>query len=374
MKLLVVSDAWLPQTNGVVTTLTAVLQKMPALGIETTVIHPELFKTLPLPSYPEIRIARNPQNLKKMINAVSPHAIHIATEGPLGIAARRFCVKNGHAFTTSLHTKFPEYINLRLGIPLNFGYRFLRWFHHPASSTLVTTKSHHRELTEWGLSNLVVWGRGVDTQLFKPNAEWTFKGKPKLLYVGRIAVEKNIEAFLKLDLEADKVVVGDGPAKAELAAKYPEARWLGYRHGAELVHEYANADVFVFPSKTDTFGLVMLEAMACGTPVAGYNVTGPKDLVENGVNGFIDSDLKVAVAGALTVDRNGCRVFALKHDWTRVAVRFAHDLVDSTGATLLSCPTDTLEKMSQGNERNSGAVDVQAEGAKRQSVAAPALL
>jgi 1,2-diacylglycerol 3-alpha-glucosyltransferase/glucuronosyltransferase len=333
LKLLVVTDAWTPQTNGVVTTLSAVLQKMPALGIEATVAHPGLFRTLPLPSYPEIRIACNPRKLKKMINALAPDAIHIATEGPLGLAARRFCVKQGRAFTTSLHTKFPEYVNIRFGIPLKIGYRFLRWFHEPASSTLVTTQSHYRELTDWGLTNLVVWGRGVDTQLFTPNPQWQFKGRPKLLYVGRVAVEKNIEAFLKLDIEADKVVVGDGPAKAELSAQYPDAQWLGYRHGAALVHEYANADVFVFPSKTDTFGLVMLEAMASGTPVAGYAVTGPKDIVRNGVNGFIDSDLKVAVTGALTIDRKACRAFALKHDWTQVAERFVRDLVNLSDNT-----------------------------------------
>ncbi len=333
LKLLVVTDAWHPQTNGVVTTLTAVLQKLPALGIETTVVHPGLFMTVPLPSYPEIRVACNPRKLKKMINAFSPDAIHIATEGPLGLAARRYCVKQSCAFTTSLHTKFPEYVNIRFGIPLKFGYRFLKWFHGAANSTLVTTRSHHRELTDWGLSNLAVWGRGVDTQLFTPNTQWKIEGRPKLLYVGRVAVEKNIEAFLKLNIEADKVVVGDGPAKAELAAQYPDAQWLGYRHGAELVHEYANADVFVFPSKTDTFGLVMLEAMACGTPVAGYAVTGPKDVVENGVNGHIDADLKIAVSGALTIDRNACRAFALKHDWTQVAERFARDLVDLSDNT-----------------------------------------
>lgn len=348
LHLLVVTDAWRPQTNGVVTTLTSVLAHLPSLNIETTVVHPELFSTWPLPSYPEIRIARNPRKLKNMIHELAPDAIHIATEGPLGLAARRFCVKQGHAFTTSLHTKFPEYINVRLGLPLKFGYRFLKWFHGAAQSTLVTTESHQQELASWGFSNLVVWGRGVDTRLFTPRINRTFSEKPKLLYVGRIAIEKNIEAFLKLDIDAEKIVVGDGPARIELEAKYPDAKWLGFRHGSELVREYADADIFVFPSKTDTFGLVMLEAMACGTPVAAYPVTGPKDLVENGLNGHLHNSLDVAIAGALTVDRLACRTFALKHDWQQVAERFARDLVKHNGAALLTLCNDRSKLASFG--------------------------
>ncbi|XOV82472.1 MAG: glycosyltransferase family 4 protein [bacterium] len=334
-KLLIVTDAWHPQTNGVVTTLTAVIEQLSASNLETTVYHPGLFSTWPLPSYPEIRIARNPGKLKEMIKALAPDAIHIATEGPLGLAARRFCIKARHAFTTSLHTKFPEYVNLRFGIPLQLGYRFLKWFHGAAHSTLVTTASHQQELTAWGLSRLVVWGRGVDTGLFKPQENRTSATKPRLLYVGRIAVEKNIEDFLQLNMQAEKIVVGDGPARAELASKYPDAKWLGYRHGAELVRAYAEADVFVFPSRTDTFGLVMLEAMACGTPVAGYPVTGPKDLIQNGINGCMDRSLEAAIEGALSVDRHACRAFALEHDWQQVAERFSRDLVIHNGSALL---------------------------------------
>lgn len=335
-RLLLITDAWSPQTNGVVTTLSTVIGHLPAHGVEVSVIHPGLFKTWPLPSYPEIRIARNPGILKELIRDIDPHAIHIATEGPLGMATRRFMVRNGYAFTTSLHTKFPEYVNVRFGLPLKTGYKFMRWFHRPASSTLVTTESHRRELTDWGLRDLVVWSRGVDTDAFSPDPDFKAQQPPRLVYVGRVAVEKNIEAFLELDIDGEKVIIGDGPARAELQAKYPHAHWLGYRKGQPLVDEYARADVFVFPSFTDTFGLVMLEAMACGTPVAAYPVTGPIDVVDNGVNGCLDEDLGVAIAGALQVDRQSCRDFACQNDWRAIAARMADQLVCLDGTHLLT--------------------------------------
>lgn len=335
-RLLLVTDAWSPQTNGVVTTLSTVIGHLPELDIEVSVIHPGLFKTWPLPSYPEIRIARNPGILKELIREIDPHAMHIATEGPLGMAARRFCVRNDYAFTTSLHTKFPEYVNVRFGLPLKTGYKFMRWFHRPASSTLVTTESHRRELAEWGLEDLVVWSRGVDTAKFTPNPEFNAQQPPRLVYVGRVAVEKNIEAFLELDLEGDKVIIGDGPARAELQAKYPDVQWMGYRKGQPLVDEYAKADVFVFPSLTDTFGLVMLEAMACGTPVAAYPVTGPIDVVKNGINGCLDEDLSKAIAGALQVDRESCREYASHNDWRVIAARMAQQLAYLDGSHLLT--------------------------------------
>lgn len=335
-RLLLVTDAWSPQTNGVVTTLSTVMGYLPELGIEVSVVHPGLFKTWPLPSYPEIRIARNSGILKELIRKTDPHAMHIATEGPLGMAARRICVHNSHAFTTSLHTKFPEYVNVRFGLPLNTGYKFMRWFHRPASSTLVTTETHRQELTGWGLEDLVVWSRGVDTALFTPKPDFEPQQLPRLVYVGRVAIEKNIEAFLKLDIEGDKVIIGDGPARAELQAKYPNAQWLGYRKGQQLVDEYAKGDVFVFPSLTDTFGLVMLEAMACGTPVAAFPVTGPIDVVKNGVNGCLDEDLGSAIAGALQVDRQSCRAFASQHDWRVIAARMANQLVHLDGPRLLT--------------------------------------
>lgn len=333
--LLLITDAWSPQINGVVTTLTTVTGQLPQYDVKVSVIHPGLFKTWPLPSYPEIRIARNIFILKDLIQDIAPQAIHIATEGPLGMAARRFCVRNNYRFTTSLHTKFPEYIKVRLGLPLRIGYRIMRWFHRPASSTLVTTESQRRALTGWGLDNLVVWRRGVDTAAFTPNPHHQPQSAPRLVYVGRVAVEKNLEAFLKLDIDGDKVIVGDGPARAELEKHYPEAHWLGYRKGQALINEYAKADVFVFPSLTDTFGLVMLEAMACGTPVAAFPVTGPIDVVQNGVNGCLDNDLAAAIAGALRVDRESCRKFAGQNDWRVVTARMANQLVNLDGTPLL---------------------------------------
>lgn len=340
LKLLLVTDAWEPQTNGVVTTLKAILRHLPALGVDARVVHPGLFDTWPLPSYPEIRIARNPGRLGEAVDGYQPDAVHIATEGPLGMAARRVCLRRGIAFTTAVHTKFPEYVNARVGLPLSVGYRFMRWFHGPAASTLCTTESHRVELESWGLSGVVVWGRGVDTELFRPAVHPGERNRPRLLYVGRVAVEKNIEAFLSLDLDADKVVVGDGPARRSLEASHPEVSWLGYRRGQALVDEYARADAFVFPSRTDTFGLVMLEAMGCGTPVAAFPVTGPRDVVVDGVNGALHDDLSVAVQRALSVAREGCRRFAEANSWQRIAERFAATLAHASGARLSSWAAD----------------------------------
>jgi glycosyltransferase involved in cell wall biosynthesis len=324
-RLLIVTDAWTPQTNGVVTTLKAVVRHLPDLGFDVQVLHPGLFATVPLPSYREIRVARDPWRVARMIAGCLPDTVHIATEGPLGLAARRYLVRHGLPFTTSLHTKFPEYVHERTALPLTVGYRYLRWFHRPATSVLCTTESHRRELARWGMDNLVVWGRGVDTDHFRPRPREA-RPRPRLLYVGRVAVEKNVQAFLDLDIDADKVVVGDGPARQELERRHPEASWLGFRHGGELAAEYAAADAFVFPSRTDTFGLVMLEAMACGTPVAGYPVTGPKDVVCEGVTGCLDDDLAAAVRRALAVDRRGCRDHALAFGWRGVAERMAATL------------------------------------------------
>jgi glycosyltransferase involved in cell wall biosynthesis len=326
-QLLIVTDAWEPQTNGVVTTLKSVIPHLSHLGYETHVLHPGLFDTWPLPSYPEIRLARNPLKLGRMIRELRPDSVHIATEGPLGTMARWLLCRWLVPFTTSLHTKFPEYVNERIGVPLSVGYRFIRWFHRPSAVTLCTTSSHKHELERWGLRNLVVWGRGVDTERFKPDPQRPVAParaeRPRLLYVGRVAVEKNIRAFLSLPIGAEKVVVGDGPARAILEKQHPEATWLGYRHGNELVREYASSDVFVFPSRTDTFGLVMLEAMACGTPVAAYPVTGPRDIVINGENGCLHENLAEAVAGALRVQRSACRSYAETQDWRKIAQRMA---------------------------------------------------
>lgn len=320
MKLLLITDAWVPQTNGVVTTLKQVIPHLNRCGVEVTVLHPGQFRTVSLPGYPEIRVALDAWRVGRRIRAAQADTIHIATEGPLGIAARGYLARRSIPFCTSLHTKFPEYISARTGLPPSFGYAFLRWFHRPARSTLITTQSHKHELERWGLRHLVVWGRGVDTTLFTRRRR-TMRDRPKLLYVGRIAVEKNLEAFLNLQCDATKVIVGDGPARKQLQARYPNVEWAGYRYGADLVAYYADADVFVFPSRTDTFGLVMLEAMSCGTPVAAFPVTGPVDVVVEGVNGALDVDLGAAVRRALTVDRRGCRRFALEHGWEAIAER-----------------------------------------------------
>ncbi len=322
MKLLLITDAWEPQTNGVVTTLKQVSSHLERRGMAVSILHPGQFRTVGLPGYPEIRLAVDVWRIGRLIRNERPDSIHVATEGPLGIAARRFLARRAIPFSTSLHTKFPEYIAARTGLPPSIGYAFLRWFHRPSSATLVTTTSHKRELEAWGLKHLVVWGRGVDTEQFAPHRP-TVRTRPRLLYVGRVAIEKNLEAFLRLTCDATKVIVGDGPARSELQARYPNAEWAGYRYGAELAAYYANADAFVFPSRTDTFGLVMLEAMACGTPVAAYPVTGPVDVVIDGVNGALDEDLGTAIRRALTVDRGGCRRFASAHGWGAIAERMA---------------------------------------------------
>ena len=359
-KLLLVTDAWEPQTNGVVTTLQQVTRHLPEFGFEAFVVHPGEFETVPLPSYPEIRIARNPWKLKDTLRRERPDAIHIATEGPLGLYARHVVRRRRMPFTTSLHTRFPEYAHERIRVPLRLGYGFIRWFHRPAVRTLCTTESLKQELLDWGLRDLVVWSRGVDTERFRPAAspaagqpqpepthgapapgragsagqdqasthsrQPARRTRPRLLYVGRIAVEKNVQAFLDLDIDADKVMVGDGPQRIELQARYPQAQWLGYRKGRPLVDEYAAADAFVFPSRTDTFGLVMLEALACGTPVAAFPVTGPRDVVQHGVTGWLDEDLDVAVRKALGVRREDCRKFAVANGWPKIAETLADNL------------------------------------------------
>lgn len=327
MKLLIVTDAWAPQTNGVVTTLRSVIAELRGLGHQVDVIEPSLFQTLPLPGYSEIRIAPGPwRRMGELTRSLAPEAIHIATEGPLGMAARAWAVRRRAPFTTSLHTKFPEYLHDRTGLPLGVGYRFMRWFHRPAARVLVTTRHHRDELAAKGFGNLVVWGRGVDVERFRPLPR-SVAERPRLLYVGRVASEKNIEAFLALDIEANKVVVGDGPEREALQRRFPGAAWLGYRYGDDLTREYAQADAFVFPSRTDTFGLVMLEAMACGTPVAAYPVTGPVDVVSEVMNGALDTDLSEAVRRALAVPRESCREFALQHSWRAVAERLARNAV-----------------------------------------------
>ena len=320
MNILLISDAWEPQVNGVVRTWQTVINETRRLGHDVKVIHPALFRTVACPTYPEIRLAVNGWKLRGMMEQAQPDAIHIATEGPLGLAARQYCVKHGLPFTTSFHTKFPEYIEQRFRIPARWGYRFLRWFHRPASAMMVATASLKADLEHKSFQNCRIWTRGVDLTLFSPEkrADLDYKA-PISLYVGRVAVEKNIEAFLKLDVEGSKLVVGDGPQRAALEKAYPQAHFLGAQFGEELARLYASADVFVFPSKTDTFGLVMLEALASGTAVAAYPVTGPIDVIADTKVGILQEDLEKAVKEALSLRREDCRAYAEGFGWDRCA-------------------------------------------------------
>jgi glycosyltransferase involved in cell wall biosynthesis len=278
MRILIVSDAWHPQVNGVVRTLSMLAAELRAMGHIVEVLGPDRFPTVDMPTYSSIKLALFPgRRLSKMIEGFRPEALHVATEGPLGWASRRWALRKGVPFSTSFHTRFPEYLHARTRIPLMLGYALMRRFHNRADATLVATGSLRKELAGRGFTRLRLWTRGVDLSRFQPGAGDPFAGMPKpvFLYVGRIAVEKNLEAFLRLDLPGTKVVVGEGPQRDKLERAHPEARFLGVRHGAELTHAYAGADVFVFPSVTDTFGLVLLESLACGTPIAAHPVTGP---------------------------------------------------------------------------------------------------
>lgn len=279
MRILIISDAWTPQVNGVVRTLLTLTDRLARRGHVVRTITPDQFRTIPCPTYPEIPLALMPgSKVARMIEEARPCVIHIATEGPLGLAARRYCVRRGIPFTTAFHTKFPEYIQARTRLPLSAGYKIVRWFHGPSRCVMVATQGIEDELKHWGVTNVGRWGRGVDTELFKPavSARPLFgeENRPVFLYVGRVAVEKNIRAFLDLDLPGQKVVVGGGPQLDELKHKYPNVTFTGPKFGEDLARHYAAADVFVFPSLTDTFGLVVLEALSCGTPVAAFPVAG----------------------------------------------------------------------------------------------------
>lgn len=329
LKVLIVTDAWAPQVNGVVRTLEILGRDLRNLGHEVRYATPEGRFTVPLPTYKEIRLALFPRrSLENEIRDYAPDAIHIATEGTLGLSARAICVKYGIPYTTSFHTRFPEYVRARFPfIPEETVYRFLRWFHAPATAMMVATQSLKREMESHGFKNLRIWSRGVDVERFRPiaDARFPFDG-PVFLYVGRVAVEKNIEAFLALDLPGTKVVIGDGPAKATLERKFPDAKFLGQKTGEELVRAYCASDVFVFPSRTDTFGLVILEALACGVPVAAYPVQGPLDVVDGAPVAALDEDLRAACLAALTIPEDSCRTFALSRSWDACTRQFLSNL------------------------------------------------
>ncbi|HEY2445502.1 MAG TPA: glycosyltransferase family 1 protein [Rhizomicrobium sp.] len=328
-RLLIFTDAWAPQVNGVVRTLETLGRDLETLGCEVRYATPAGRLTVPLPTYPEIRLALFPRrSLERTIDEFAPDAIHIATEGTIGLSARAICRARGLPFTTSFHTRFPEYVHARFPfVPKRLVFAFLRWFHGPATAMMVATPSLKNELESNGFRNVRIWARGVDVAQFRPipGASLPFV-RPIWLSVGRIAVEKNIETFLKLDLPGTKVVIGDGPARARLARAYPDARFLGQKSGEDLVRHYAASDVFVFPSLTDTFGLVMLEALACGVPVAAFPVQGPIDVVGDAPIAALDQDLGRACMRALEIPRLAARAFALTRSWRSCTEQFLSNL------------------------------------------------
>ncbi len=328
MRIAIPTDAWHPQVSGVVTKFERIAGDLEHMGHEVRLITPDMFRTVPCPTYPQIRLALNPgKRVAGLLDAFAPDCIHIAIEGPIGLAARSYCIRANYPFTTSYTTRFPEYIRMRFPIPLGISYAVYRWFHSASSGVMVSTSGLISELGERGFKNLVRWTPGVDTKLFSPARRGLLTDeRPILMYVGRVSVEKSIEEFLDLNLGGSKYVVGDGPDLAKLKAKYPQVRFVGYKSGEELACYFASADVFVFPSNTDTFGLVLLEALASGVPVAAYPVRGPIDIVSQGETGFLDEDLGKAVIQALTIDRGKCREFALLHGWTESVVEFINNL------------------------------------------------
>ncbi len=326
----------MPQVNGVVRTLRTITEKLIAMGKTVEVIGPDRFVSIPCPSYPEIRLAFfAKRKLARLIEAFAPDALHIATEGPLGIAAHSYARRCNIAFTTAFHTRFAEYLQARTRIPPSLTYRWLRWFHGAGAGVMVATHSLRDELAARGFKNIRSWPRGVDLEAFNPRIQenWDMP-RPIFVYVGRVAVEKNLEAFLNLQLPGSKLVVGDGPQRKALEREYPYVHFAGARFGEALAAAYASSDVFVFPSKTDTFGLVVLEALACGLPVAAYPVTGPKDILgESPVPvGALNNDLGQAAMEALAVNREACRLYAAKFSWSTCAEQFLKNLVPTKDA------------------------------------------
>ena len=324
MRVLVATDAWRPQVNGVVRSLEQMIQAAPALGITAQALTPEGFHQVGLPSYPDIRLALATRRaLAARIADFAPDHIHIATEGPIGWLTRAVCLAQKRPFTTSYHTRFPQYIAARWPIPESWSYRLLRRFHGPARAVMVSTATVEEELRQNGFQNLVRWGRGVDLSLFHPRPQSLLDlPRPIFLSVGRVAVEKNVEAFLSLKLPGSKVVVGDGPARADLERAFPEARFLGLKEGEELAGIYASSDVFVFPSLTDTFGIVLLEAAASGLPVAAFPVQGPRDVFAGSGAAVLNEDLRSAAMHALRVPREACLELAARHSWAASAAQF----------------------------------------------------
>ncbi len=339
MRIMIVTDAWSPQTNGVVRTLAQTADWLRRFGHDVRMLTPGDFRSVACPTYPEIRLSLLPHGaVGARIGHFAPQALHIATEGPLGFAARRHCLRRDLRFTTSYHTQFPQYLRARFPIPLTASYQALRWFHGPAVRCMVSTASIRQDLMERGFKNLASWRRGVDTQVFKPGGkEFLNLPRPLAAYVGRVAVEKNIEAFLQMPWAGGKIVIGDGPERERLQASYPDTVFTGFRFADDLAAHLAAADVMVFPSRTDTFGLVNLEAMACGVPVAAYPVSGPIDVIEDGVTGALDADLGAAARRALTLDPARCRAHALRSGWEASAREFEGNLAACRSAEVDLC-------------------------------------
>jgi glycosyltransferase involved in cell wall biosynthesis len=331
VKIALVTDAWHPQVNGVVRTLDTVIRLLRQRGHEILVISPDQYRSIPAPSYPEIRLSlARSRSIGKRIEAFDADAVHLATEGPLCIQARRWCLRKGRSFTTAYHTQFPEYLAKRTKLSPRIFWPYIRWFHRKAEAIMVSTESVRNQLRGENLGHVHHWSRGVDLKNFRPDApppaEYDYLARPIQLYVGRVAIEKNIEAFLDSRQPGSKVVVGDGPALERLQARYPEAHFVGRKTGSELAGHYAGADVFVFPSRTDTFGLVIIEALACGTPVAAYPVTGPVDILTP-ESGAMDDDLDLAIQRALSLDPAVCIAIGERYSWDASASQFLAGLV-----------------------------------------------
>lgn len=342
MKIMMVTDAWEPQVNGVVRTLKSTARELDAMGHCTDLLTPLEFSTVPCPTYPDIRLSLFPgRRVQRRLSEFDPDALHIATEGPLGVTARRFALETSLPFTTAYHTRFPEYVRARTGIPLAWTYAYLRWFHGPSQAVMAPTEVVKRDLVLHGFDNVVTWSRGVDLDIFKARRSDRLDSCPPIfLYVGRVAVEKNIEAFLELDLPGSKWVAGTGPALQRIRARYPRVNYLGVLSQHELAEVYASADVFVFPSKTDTFGLVLVEAMACGLPVAAYPVTGPLDVLgDSKTAGVMHEDLRTACLAALKLRREDAADHARKFSWRAATEQFVGHLHPRTPGAK---PTSTL--------------------------------
>jgi glycosyltransferase involved in cell wall biosynthesis len=329
MKIALISDAWHPQINGVVTTLTNTIRLLEQFGHEVKVFSPDLFKNYPCPGYPDVRLSFlcGPK-LRPMLKAFNPDTLHIVTEGPVGFAARRYCQEFGYRYTSSYLSQYPDYLNLRIGFPRRISGAYLRWFHSDSARVMISTPTLKQELAKMGYQNLVRWSRGVDTDLFKPRPkDFISDQRPIFMYTGRVAIEKNIEAFLDLDLPGTKYIVGDGPHKKFLENKYPAVRFTGYQQGESLASYMAAADVFVFPSRTDTFGVVLLEALACGVPIAAFPVQGPKDVISDNRVGILSEDLQQAAMKALSLKPTDCLKYAMEFTWEKCTREFVQNLV-----------------------------------------------